>query len=223
MYKLYHFPLCPFSRKLRILMGEKKLNFDLIHRDFWRKDIAFFKLTPFAAVPVLAIDGGGAICHSMLAAEYIDAQHKGYNFIPYDFKDSLAVKTMALWFDEKFFNDVVYHFLYQKVINVVSSAVPPNTAIMQAAKNNMFGYFDYMESLFVKTKYIAGDHLSLADISAAAHLSVLDYLSVIDWSRVQPAIKDWYSIIKCRASFRPLLSDRVPSFNPPPHYQNLDF
>ena len=64
--------------------------------------------------------------------------------------------------------------------------------------------------------------LNLADLAAAAHLSVLDFLGDIDWSR-HPEAKSWYAKMKSRPSFRDLLGDHVVGIKPPEHYSNLDF
>ena len=67
-----------------------------------------------------------------------------------------------------------------------------------------------------------GDVMTLADFTAAAHLSCLDYISDVDWNR-SATVKDWYAKVKSRPSFRTLLADQVPGFPPPQHYADLDF
>ena len=64
--------------------------------------------------------------------------------------------------------------------------------------------------------------MSLADISAAAHLSVADYLGGIDWVGHEQT-RRWYAGFKSRPSFRPLLSERMEVIAPPPHYEKPDF
>ena len=64
--------------------------------------------------------------------------------------------------------------------------------------------------------------MTLADFTAAAHLSCLDYISDVDWNR-NANVKDWYAKIKSRPAFRGLLADQVSGFPPPPHYADLDF
>jgi glutathione S-transferase len=70
--------------------------------------------------------------------------------------------------------------------------------------------------------WLAGARLTYADLAAAATLSALDYLGEIDWSEY-PAARDWYSRVKSRPSFRPLLADRVRGLSPVSHYADLDF
>ena len=71
-------------------------------------------------------------------------------------------------------------------------------------------------------RWLAGDVMTLADFAAAAHLSVLDYTSDVDWNR-SAVVKDWYAKIKSRPAFRNLLTDQVAGFLPAPHYSDLDF
>ena len=56
--------------------------------------------------------------------------------------------------------------------------------------------------------------LSLADFTAAAHLSVIDYLGALDW-RGHKQTKDWYAVMKSRPCFRPLLGERMEVIVPP--------
>ena len=81
---------------------------------------------------------------------------------------------------------------------------------------------EYIGWLTRRRNWLAGDSLTLADIAAAAHISTLDYLGHIDWTKYNAA-KEWYVRIKSRPCFRPLLSDRMPAVACAPHYENLDF
>ena len=64
--------------------------------------------------------------------------------------------------------------------------------------------------------------MSLADLTAAAHLSVADYLGDVDWDKWEEA-KTWYMRVKSRPCFRTLLKDRIGGLAPPPYYDKLDF
>src|SRR3546814_13030586 len=66
-----------------------------------------------------------------------------------------------------------------------------------------------------------GSVLSLADLTAAAHLSVADYLGGIDW-RGHKQTTDWYAVMKSRPSFRPFLGERMEVIAPPAHYAKVD-
>jgi glutathione S-transferase len=83
-------------------------------------------------------------------------------------------------------------------------------------------HLDYLDYLLDHRRWLAGPALSLADFTAAAHLSVIDYLGAVDW-RGHKQTKDWYSVMKSRPAFRPLLGERMEVIVPPQHYDKVDF
>ena len=83
-------------------------------------------------------------------------------------------------------------------------------------------HIDYMGWLLYQRRWLAGDNLSLADCTAAAHISCLDSIRDVDWNRYAN-VKDWYAKIKSRPAFRSILADQVPGFPQPSHYSDLDF
>lgn len=219
---LHHFVLCPFSRKLRVMMNEKGVEYKLQVYEFWNKSKQNFNLTKFGSVPIL-VAGKSVFQHSTLASSYLERVYNNVELVPKDFNKNLQVKTMCLWFEEKFFNDVVYHALYQKVINAIAANSPPDTSVLGLIKANLESYFEYIDSLLTRSTWIACDFFTLADITAACQISVLDYLGFIDWKKTPTTIGDWYCVVKSRQSFKPLLDDRLIGFDPPSHYSKLDF
>ena len=81
---------------------------------------------------------------------------------------------------------------------------------------------DYMKSLLEHRRWLAGDVMTLADFTAAAHISCLDYISDVDWTH-STEVQEWYAKIKSRPAFRSLLADHLPGVHPAPHYALLDF
>ena len=63
--------------------------------------------------------------------------------------------------------------------------------------------------------------MRLADLAAAAQISVEDYLGGIDWTGHEQS-RGWYSVFKSRPSFRPLLTERMEVIQPPVHYAQVD-
>ena len=98
----------------------------------------------------------------------------------------------------------------------------PDAAAIRAARWNIQVHLDYVGHLAERRRWLAGDRLTAADLAAAAYFSVVDYFGDIPWERNGEA-RDWYSRIKSRPAFRPLLQDRVGGYPPPRHYDDLDF
>ena len=56
MATLYHYPLCPFSRKIRLLLRERNIDPEIITEAFWQKRKEFIRTNPSGDVPVLIIE-----------------------------------------------------------------------------------------------------------------------------------------------------------------------
>ena len=94
--------------------------------------------------------------------------------------------------------------------------------MIQAARENLKRYFKYIDWLAARRSYLGGRSLSVADLTVAAHLSVLDYLGEMAWENY-PDAKLWYAKIKSRPSFSSLLNDKLAGIMPSSTYANLDF
>lgn len=222
MHTLYHFPLCPFSRKLRVFLKEKNLPFELVTENFWERREEFSLLNPAVQVPVLVEPEGKVLCDSQAITEYLEEIHQESNLLGVTPVARAEVRRLMNWFDSKFFLEVTRYIVNEKIIKYFSKRGQPNSEAIRAAKANISPHLDYITYLLHERKWLAGDIYSLADIAAAAHLSVLDYLGDIPWQHF-PHAKEWYALVKSRPSFRPLLGDRIPGFLPASHYSNPDF
>ena len=219
---LYHFPLSPFSRKVRILMKEKELDFDLVTENFWERRRDFLAMNPSSQVPVLVDGNEGIFSDSTAICEYIEEKYKANPMIGDSIIERGEVRRLAGWFNNKFYYEVTKYILDEKVFKHYKKLGSPNSEAIRAGKSNINYHMDYITFLTKSRKWLAGEKFSLADITAASHLSALDYLGDVPWDS-HPEVKEWYALVKSRPSFRPLLNDRVPGFKPPEYYKNLDF
>ena len=221
MRRLYHFELCPFSRQIRILLHEKRLSYQLTVEKFWNSNEHFLHLNPASTVPVLQ-DDKLTVVESYPIINYLDECYTDVMLIGEDVKARNENRRLICWFNQKFYQEVTGYIIAEKVIGYYKQNHAPKSEIIRLAKSNLYKHLDYITSLLEKRNYLGGDKFSMADIAAAAHISVLDFLNDMLWSHSK-IIKDWYSLVKSRPSFRELLNDYVQGFNPPPHYADLDF
>lgn len=222
MRKLYHFELSPFSRKVRVVLKEKSLDFSLQREAFWERRKKFLAMNPSAQVPLLVEEGGSSFSDSNAICEYLEEYYPDPPLIGRSILERAEIRRLAGWFNNKFYYEVTKFILDEKVFKHYKHQGSPNTRIIQSAKNNIYYHLDYIAYLFKRRTWLAGDQFSLADITAASHLSVLDYLGDVPWEHNE-TVKEWYALIKSRPSFRPLLEDTLPSFKPSTHYTDLDF
>lgn len=231
MRQLYHFPLCPFSRKVRVVLGEKKLDATLIYEPIWKHRPEFLKLNPAGQVPVLIenilVDPRSApkahvISHSQAICQYLD---ETYTERPLRGETALLrAEDLRLveWFDEKFFLEVSGPLLFERVFKRLVNQGGPDSSRLRKSLGAMHAHMEYLEGIVKERHWLGGESVSLADIAAASHLSTIDYFGNVKWDDYKHA-KEWYARLKCRPSFRPLLKDRVPGLPPDEIYDHLDF
>jgi glutathione S-transferase len=221
MARLFHVPLSPFCRKVRLTLAEKKIEIELIEERYWEGGQEFLRRNPAGKVPVLRHDGR-TMSESQAICEYLDETIPTPPLMPRDAEGRYEVRRLCAWFDDKFHREVTMNLLYERVNKKVMGLGYPESKNIKTGATKIKYHLDYMGWLLEQRRWLAGNEMTLADFTAAAHLSSLDYVSDVDWARSR-AVKEWYAKIKSRPAFRPLLADQVSGFQPPQHYADLDF
>ena len=222
MPNLLHLPLDPFSRKIRIVLGEKKIAASLAVEPIWERRHEFLSINPAGTVPVFIEDDGTTISTSQAIAEYLEETSIEPALIFGTALQRAEIRRLCNWFDVKFNTEVTEYLLGEKLMKRFLGLGEPSSETIRAGYANIDTHLGYIEYLAEQRVWLAGEKFSLADITAASHISCIDYLGDIAWEDYQQA-KQWYARIKSRPSFRPLLQDLIPGTQPPAHYKNLDF
>lgn len=221
MLRLYHQPLCPFSRKVRLVLREKGLAAELVEVEPWRRDADFLRLNPAAEVPVL-VEDETVVADSAAIAAYLEETRPEPDLLGRSQPQRNETRRLVGWFDVKFRREVTDLLWGEKLLRRMKRNGTPSSEALRAGAANIRGHLAYIGYLYEDRRWLAGDELSLADLTAASHLSVLDYLGDVPWDASAGA-RDWYAKVKSRPSFRPLLMDRLTGLKPPVHYDDLDF
>jgi glutathione S-transferase len=222
MRTLFHLWLHPFSRKVRIVLAEKKLDFELTIEKVWERRTEFLALNPAGDVPVLVEPDGTVIANSQVICEYLEEVYDEISLLGTDPVQRAETRRLISWFDMKFNREVTENLVGEKLMKRFLKMGEPHGPSIRAGHANIHYHLDYIGFLTEKRNWLAGDDFSLADIAAAAHLSAIDYIGDVPWEEHQAA-RDWYSRVKSRPSFQPLLTDRIPGFTPVEHYEDVDF
>ena len=222
MRVLYHLWLSPDCRKVRVALLEKGLVFELRAEYIWERRDEFLALNPAGDVPVLVEPDGSALSGSNTICEFLDEVHPDPPLIGRQALGRAEVRRLVHWFDGKFDGEVTENLVGEKIMKRLLGQGAPNSKAVRAGHANIHHHLDYIGYLTERRIWLAGDTFSLADITAAAHLSTIDYLGDVPWKEHEEA-KDWYARVKSRPSFRALLEDNVPGAPPQRHYANLDF
>jgi glutathione S-transferase len=229
MPTLLHYPLCPFSRSIRLALSECGVEAVLTEERPWEWRAGLLELNPSGSLPVLIADVGSPIAGAYPISEYLDetassdGDARGFRLFPGDAMARAETRRLVDWFHRKFHDEVTAYLVEEKVYRRRGpSGGSPNIEAMRAGHENLRYHLAYIGYLAETRPWLAGEALSFADLAAAAHLSALDYLGEVPWEDYDAA-KNWYALLKSRPSFRPLLADRVAGFIPSGTYADLDF
>jgi len=223
MSKLHHFTLDPFSRRVRLTLAEKGEAIDLVDEKPWAPSERLVDLNPTGLTPVYIENSGRSIAGVEALGEFLEETHQEKSLLPGKAFDRAEARRLVAWFDVKFYAEVTEPLLSEKVVKRFAKSIsPPDMGRVRGALQRLKPHLDYLALLAEERAWLAGNELSLADLAAAAHLSVIDYLGDINWAE-HPVAKAWYQRIKSRPSFRMLLADTLPAMPPSAHYANLDF
>ena len=229
MATLLHYPLCPFSRSIRLALAECGIEATLTEERPLEWRAGFLELNPAGSLPVLISDTDGVIVGSYAISEYLDETASGdgearaFRLLPGEAVARAEARRVVDWFHRKFHEEVTAYLVDEKVFRRYGpNGGSPNIEAMRAGHENLRYHLAYLSHLAETRPWLAGEALSFADLAAAAHLSALDYLGEVPWEDYEAA-KSWYALLKSRPSFRPLLADRVAGFIPSGTYADLDF
>ena len=223
MWQLHQFPLCPFSRKVRLLLGEKGVGYELVRESPWARRDEFLDMNPAGQTPVMTDPATSiTLIDSTAICEYLEETIDKAPMLNGPAANRAEIRRLVAWFDEKVHQEVVAPLMHERMLKRIVHRAAPDAKMLREAMKVANSHIDYIDWLLDHRRWLGGPVLSLADLAAAAHLSVADYLGGIDW-RGHDRTKEWYAALKSRPSFRPLLSERMEIVTPPPHYDKVDF
>jgi glutathione S-transferase len=227
---LHSYPFCPQSRFARLVLAELGVEPSVVEEKPWERRLPFLEINPGGNLPLFIDDDGLAVPGAWIIAEYMDDTRgdtlRDRRFLPQDVVQRVEVRRLLDWFLVKFHAEVSDYLatekIYKRFMPTELGGGSPDMGAIRAARTNVRYHLKYIGYLIATRNWLAGDRMTYADLAAAAHFSVVDYLGDVPWDENETA-KHWYARIKSRPSFRALLAERVPGMAPAEHYDNLDF
>lgn len=194
----------PYVRKVRIVMTEKKLDYDFVLEDVWSEQSRIGDANPLGKVPCLIMEGGEALFDSRVIVEYLDTLSPVGKLIPAVGRERAEVKT---W--EALADGVMDAALLARMEAVWNKRT--DTQRCQAWIDRQLGKIDAsleaMSAGLGDKPYCTGNHLSLADIAAGCALGYLDFrFPQIGWRNDHPSLVRLLEKLEQRPSF----ADTVP-------------
>jgi len=222
MLTLFHFPFCPHSRFARLALAELGLPVRLIEEPAWQRREEFLLLNPAGTLPVLLAEGFPPVPGASIIADFLnetlctDGNDQG--LMPAGSYGRAEVRRLMSWFNDKFFAEVSGPLSSERLFKRhTHPGSPPDSDVIRDARQAIPYHFSYLEYVLRARKWVAGDALTFADLAAAAHVSIVDYLGHAPWTQ-NHAAEAWYTRLKLRPSFGSLLTEKVSGIRPPANY-----
>ena len=197
MIKLYTFPPSTNSRKVRIALLEKGLEFERVNVDLSKreqKNPEYLKIHPFGQIPALD-DEGFVIYDSTVINEYLEDEYPYPPLMPSDSEGRARARLMED-FRDTHFNPYFVHIIQE----TRKPEGERDEQRIQNAKAEITKGLDRIESELQDREYLAGP-FSLADVAFMSNLELLDRFSIpVDANKYKKTVA-WIDRLKARPSF----------------------
>ncbi|MDD5029734.1 MAG: glutathione S-transferase N-terminal domain-containing protein [Rhodoferax sp.] len=189
----------PYVRKVRIVMAEKKLDYDYVLEDVWSDATGICQSNPLGKVPCLIMEGGEAIFDSRVIVEYFDTLSPVGKLIPALGRERAEVKTWEALADGVL--DAAILARLEATWKDRTKAQRSQAWIAhQLAKVN--AALAAMSKGLADQPFCTGIHLTLADIAVGVALGYLDFrFPEIDWRGQYPNLTKLHDKLVQRQSF----------------------
>lgn len=200
MMKLYHHPDCPYSQKVRVVMAEKDLEFELVLVDLHKseqKTPEFLKLNPYGRVPVL-VDDDVVVYDSTIINEYLDEEYPEPAMMPEDSASRARVRLLEDFCDTSFIPPTM---VVLAELHKAEEARDKETLSRYQAE--IARVLARLETQLEGREYLGGG-FSLADAAFAPRLLILHQIGVEIDARLTH-VQAWIQRVSERPSVRSLL------------------
>ena len=188
----------PYVRKVRIVMAEKKLDYQFEAEDVWGSN-AILKSNPLGKVPCLVMEDGEAVFDSRVIVEYVDTLSPVGKLIPDRGRERIEVRTWEALGDG-LLDAAVLARLEQTWAG--RSEAQRSVAWVERQMTKIDAALASMALGLGDKPWCAGIHFSLADIAVGCALGYLDFrFAHIDWRGPHPALLRLHEKLAARQSF----------------------
>jgi glutathione S-transferase len=189
----------PYARKVRVVMAEKKLDYQFVLEDVWSADTTIASSNPLGKVPCLIMEGGEALFDSRVIVEYLDTLSPVGKLIPTVGRERAEVKTWEALADG--LCDAAILVRLEKTW-AGRKAKERSEAWIERQMAKVYGSLKAMSQGLGERAYCAGTHFSLADVAVGCALGYLDFrFPEIAWRDSYPNLAKLSEKLATRASF----------------------
>lgn len=186
----------PYGRKVRVVLAEKKIPFQLQVENPWLPDSPVSSLNPLGKVPVLVLEDGVSVFDSRVIVEYLDHVSPVAHLIPSEPKSRMIVRGVEALTDGVT-DAAVLVFLEKKRPPEQQSA---DWIVLQ--EKTLFSGLEALSVALGENAWFLGNSMTLADVACGCMLGYLDFrFSEIDWRSAHPNLAKLAAKLAARPSF----------------------
>ena len=195
----------PYVRKVRVVMAEKKLEYDFVLENVWTAETLIGEFNPLGKVPCLVMEGSEALQDSRVIVEYLDTLSPVGKLSPSVGRERAEVKTWEALADGLLDASLLARL---EATWAGRSDAERSQAWIDRQLGKVHAALRAMSQGLADKSYCVGIHLSLADIAVGCALGYLDFrFPQIDWRSLYPNLTKLHEKLIQRASF----ADTVPA------------
>lgn len=210
--------ICPFSRQVRILLSELEKIFELKLLTDYSGEIITKEVTYERMLPILEYQEAGESLYGWYSIlEFFYDSYKEHKL----FLDFDSQRNIIGFVNNNFYFNCVKKLLQEKVQSYLHNQAP-NSKHLRDVKIEISKYLAYFDERIEEYNWFGCESFQIADIAAAASISLIDYFGDVDWDDFEN-LQEWYRIVKSKPSMRKILQDEIKGFPPARHYKDPDF
>lgn len=188
----------PYVRKVRVVMAEKKLEYEFVLENVWAEDTSIQQYNPLGKVPCLLMDDHGSLFDSRVIVEYLDTLSPVGRLLPQPGRDRAAVKC---W--EAIADGVLDAAVGIQVEQHRRPDAQPSRVWIDRQFGKIHAALDFMDKALDEQPHCMGVNFSLADVAVGCALGYLDFrFADLNWRKHHPNLQRLQEKLAARPSFQ---------------------
>lgn len=189
----------PYVRKVRMVLAEKKLDYQFVPENVWSETTQIGASNPLGKVPCLILEGGEAVFDSRVIVEYLDTLSPVGKLIPSTGRERVEVKTWEALADGLLDASILARL---EATWAGRSDAQRSSAWIDRQMGKVTQSLQAMEMGMGEKAYCSGIHMSLSDIAVVCALGYLDFrFPQVDWRKDHPRLVKMHDKMAQRQSF----------------------
>ncbi len=189
----------PYVRKVRVVLAEKRLDYQFVIEDVWSADTTISSANPLGKVPCLIMDGSEAMFDSRVIVEYLDTLSPVGKLIPQQSRERAEVKTWEALADGVMDAGVLWRLEATWAHRVDGER---SQAWMDRQRGKVLAGIAAMSKGLGDKPFCSGIHLSLSDVAVGCAIGWISHrFPDIDWRSDHSNLARLYDKLMLRPSF----------------------